>query len=346
MKKHSISYVPLMRDGHVLLALPLHPDLAQDTLNLYQPQKWKGRLTRSIYRGLSRAGIHRLLPKFTIIDGSKGLLSVLNEQLGVDSIGFLLGNPAGKNRNMIGVIGIKNQPYVVKAGYSESANGVRREHENMRRFSGRISCIPRVMTSCSFGDAPETGFAYVADMVEGDSPRHLKEHNEVLGLLHEWLDSGVKKRLGDLKPWSLMLSATEEAGIARDVVDGISSLEVVSPIVHGDFAPWNIKMKTGLPPRVIDWESAEECGVPGWDGMHYQIQRWQLVEGVADSDIYLRLTEWIKSNEMTDYWRKTGLDGIEDILLASYLIYSSCVQGFERKGLLKHWMADNKQTNG
>jgi hypothetical protein len=32
--------------------------------------------------------------------------------------------------------------------------------------------------------------------------------------------------------------------------------------------------------------------------------------------------------------------GNEDILLGSYLIYSSYVQGYGRKGLLEHWTAD------
>ena len=64
-----------------MLALPLQSGLAQETLNLYQPQKWKGRLTRSIYRGLIKTGVYQLLPKFTIVDGSQGLLSVLNDQV-------------------------------------------------------------------------------------------------------------------------------------------------------------------------------------------------------------------------------------------------------------------------
>lgn len=337
-KKKSISYIPLIRDGHVMLALPLQSGLAQETLNLYQPQKWKGRLTRSIYRGLIKTGVYQLLPKFTIVDGSQGLLSVLNDQLGVDAIGCLLGNPSGKNRNVIGVVEIKNQPYVVKAGYGKSADGVRREHKNMCRFSDKISSIPSVMTSCSFGDDSEGGFAYVADMVEGDSPRHLEEHKQVLRLLHHWLDSGVKKRLADLKLWQRMLAATKKEGVAQEAVDEISSMEIVSPIAHGDFAPWNIKMKPSAAPCVIDWESAEELGVPGWDAMHYQVQRWQLVDDVAESDIYSRLTDWVKSDEMADYWNKSGLHGKENIILGSYLIYSSCVQGFGRKGILEHWM--------
>jgi hypothetical protein len=332
--------VPLIRDGHVLLALPLQSGLAQETLNLYQPQKWKGRLTRSIYRGLIKCGIYRLLPKFTIVDGSHGLLSVLNEQLSVDSIGYLLGNPAGKHRNVIGVIDVENKPCVVKAGYGESADGVRREYENMCRLSDRVASIPSVMTSCCFGDDLEKGFAYVAEMVEGNSPRQMHQHRRVLALLHDWLDSGVTKKLGELKPWMRMLSAMKEAEMAWEKVDQISSMEVVSPIAHGDFAPWNIKMKTGKTPCVIDWESAEEYGVPGWDAMHYQIQRWKLVDDVAESDIYSRLTEWVKSDEMMDYWERAGMAGNEDILLGSYLIYSSYVQGYGRKGLLEHWTAD------
>jgi len=54
--------------------------------------------------------------------------------------------------------------------------------------------------------------------------------------------------------------------------------------------------------------------------------------------MYSQLRDCVKWDETADYWNRSVLHGKENIILGSYLIYSSCVQGFGRKGILEHWM--------
>ncbi len=39
--------------------------------------------------------------------------------------------------------------------------------------------------------------------------------------------------------------------------------------VHGDFAPWNIRRRSGCPAVLLDWEDARCDGLPMQDGFHF-----------------------------------------------------------------------------
>jgi Phosphotransferase enzyme family len=39
--------------------------------------------------------------------------------------------------------------------------------------------------------------------------------------------------------------------------------------VHGDFAPWNIRQRSTMPPVLIDWEEAQRGGLPLHDAFHF-----------------------------------------------------------------------------
>ena len=54
---------------------------------------------------------------------------------------------------------------------------------------------------------------------------------------------------------------------ALSLLGGSDSIPM--PLVHGDFAPWNIKQISRDKCALIDWEDGEECGLPMWDICHF-----------------------------------------------------------------------------
>ena len=75
----------------------------------------------------------------------------------------------------------------------------------------------------------------------------------------------------------------------RDALDEIMStlqqMRVPSTIVHGDFAPWNLREHDGTT-TAFDWEYAEVDGLPLFDQTHYALQvgylldNWKLTQAL------------------------------------------------------------------
>jgi hypothetical protein len=65
--------------------------------------------------------------------------------------------------------------------------------------------------------------------------------------------------------------------ICDRIIASLRQFEVPTTIVHGDFAPWNLRLHDG---RIgaFDWEYAEPSGLPLMDEMHYRLQCGWLLE--------------------------------------------------------------------
>jgi hypothetical protein len=72
----------------------------------------------------------------------------------------------------------------------------------------------------------------------------------------------------------------------QDVLPILCETRVPSTIIHGDFAPWNLRQHRGHA-CAFDWEYAELDGLPLFDEFHYQLQvgyllnDWTLDQAVA-----------------------------------------------------------------
>jgi hypothetical protein len=72
--------------------------------------------------------------------------------------------------------------------------------------------------------------------------------------------------------------------ILRIALDGVrpilERLSMPSTIVHGDFAPWNLRIQ-GRQVRAFDWEYGELDGIPLVDDLHHALQAGFLLRGWA-----------------------------------------------------------------
>jgi Phosphotransferase enzyme family len=85
---------------------------------------------------------------------------------------------------------------------------------------------------------------------------------------------------------NLPASHHELADALHDVLPVLDEMQIPATIVHGDFAPWNLREHDGQI-AAFDWEYAEVDGLPLIDETHYRIQvgylleKWNIPQAVA-----------------------------------------------------------------
>jgi hypothetical protein len=338
-EKGRLTLAKVMRNGSLLLALPMNQGLALATLGLYQPQRWKGRSMRMVMKTLVVLGLHRFLPTIEVKIGDAGLFSGLGGCASPEKFGFLLGNAESETRNLIGVYQDTDSLSVVKAGRGGSTAVIRTEYAAMQQFSDRVDEAPQ----CRQFFEIEDGAAYVVELVKGRSPRGTADDKLVFGILMRWLDAGAETNVSELDCWKSL-----EEKLDKKMMNSLHKLagsQVVSPVMHGDFAPWNIKIGSGDRVKVLDWEYTEVSGMPGWDWLHYHVQRMNLVSGEPAEIIVSSCRVLMGSDPMSTYLNQAGMRGLEDELLGSYLLYSGEVLSYPREDLLEAWSLTREGTS-
>lgn len=328
------SWVSITRNGSLLLALPLDRRLAMATLSLYQPQRWKGRLLCAALKISIFSGIYKCFPRIEMALGDKGLFAGLDKVTKATKsgkLGFLLGSPDSESRNLIGLYGVDSEPCIVKVGVGSGAVVVQREYEVMQQFSSILSAVPE----CRGRFEIDWGIAYVAEWVRGSSPRGDEDDLSVWIIVSSWLDQAVSTKVSDLACWGNLAESLDAEEYSK--MESLANQVVLSPVMHGDFAPWNIKMTEQGDVKVLDWESADPSGMPGWDVIHYQVQRMCLVDSKSPKEVIALCREFLLSDVMKDYLSKAGLRGHEEALLGSYLYYTGRVQSYPREDLIEAW---------
>jgi hypothetical protein len=76
------------------------------------------------------------------------------------------------------------------------------------------------------------------------------------------------------------------ATIATTLTLGV---DPVGPVVHGDFAEWNL-IGSNSDVTLVDWEASRKERAPLWDLSHYVVQHAALVRGTRTTDVVRILT--------------------------------------------------------
>jgi hypothetical protein len=67
-------------------------------------------------------------------------------------------------------------------------------------------------------------------------------------------------------------TASELIPLAERVIASLDGCRVPATIVHGDFAPWNLRIRKGGGLAAFDWEYGRVDGLPGVDAAHHELQ--------------------------------------------------------------------------
>lgn len=313
----------LRRGGNPFLYLPTHNRAAAQALDLYPAQTWKARLAKTFLRigfrfhFLSQGGGEPfLLPTPNLFLNSLALTAGLPTG-SIPKFAVLAGNPNAPGRRFVFLLfDADAKPVaVVKAGSSELAQEfIQHEAALLREFGGKLPALPKLRDESVCNNA----VAFSTDFIPGQSP--VGDSSEPLEtILAAWLDETREVALGELPAWQQLEQTHREAPLPENIRT-LASARVRPALMHGDFAPWNVKVAEGCW-TVLDWERGDRAGVPGWDWLHFVLQPAILVRRETPEQIIARLERLFRSAEFNRYATRAKITGREWPLAAAYVAY-------------------------
>lgn len=318
----------LKRSGQHLLALPLASNEAVSAMRLYAPQRPMARSACAVLRTLLRFGFPSPLRVEECLisptDPFSQFLSSLGNSwtLSDSGLGVLFGNPRTVGRRFVLMLFENGSPIaVVKAGIGSAAQSLVGAEAHFLQSAGSIG-LPAPLAVLE----SERVHAFAILPLEGAAPRTASPR-DVQRVLQPWLAVTASIPLSDISGWAKVSAACADSPVWKKHCAGVSSRNICPAIVHGDFAPWNIKVHpcTGVW-QVFDWERGQLCGVPAWDWFHFELQTAILVDRESLHALHMRIAGLFAAPEFHDYAARAGITGLERALLAAYLLHCANVQ--------------------
>lgn len=318
-----------MRKGDLLMALPYARESALKTLSLYQPQRLVAKFYTHLVTFWVYFGLAGLLRSISLeIKESSPLVKLA----GQNGLGFLLGNPNGPTRRIICLHrGTAGEWLVTKIGIQQAARqAVANEARALRALPEHLTGAPKLI---AHQESPYFS-NFSVGLIAGCSPS-VSDTASVLDCLVSW-QSDSRTPLKELNQWQELCGSVDDES-CKKWLDGIAHHKVFSSVVHGDFAPWNIKMDREGKVHVLDWEFCRRGGAAGWDWAHYLIQVGLLVEKASCAEVLENVATWARSQTGRDYLKLAGWRNEIDAWIGSYLLYTHYLLNLDRKELITCW---------
>jgi len=323
--KSDVNVVAL--SNRVALGLPKNRKLASEVVNLYRPMKWKARVVASALGVFVKLGGAFLFGSRRAEEGKAEIPWLTN----ASSIGFLGCNPEHGLR-CVALSQESDGPIkVTKFAIGENLKPVLAEGEFLRKIDGKYAGVPW------FGgrDEGKGWAAFYTGYVSKVGPRRVGGKS-VINLLRGWL--GTRSvALGDIDWLRPILFKAAPA-----IKEKLKREEVREALVHGDFAPWNLRRNdTGL--VAIDWEWAHYDGFGGLDLGHGMIMEAVMVNGLSGENLIVEILSKAGRAEESSYLVESGWNNV-NLWLSLSLLYSSQLAGIEMEmelNILKDWVGQS-----
>lgn len=264
--------------------------LSSAAMSMYTPSRFSARLKRAALR----LAMHARLPVWykdhvwIAQRQSPPLEEALNPLFPGQKVRWALssGAPEGaRNRKASAVILAADGKRLafVKMARSAVARRIMNHEAVVLKHLGGLASVaglaPRVLFSdevdgiCVLAQTPLEG----APAPVGLTPAH-REFLEQLQtpLIVRAADTATAAGLAD-RIRALPVSRPDLLHTCQRVLPVLREFQVPLTIVHGDFAPWNLRLSNGRL-SAFDWEYGEPHGLPLMDEMHYRLQTGWLLE--------------------------------------------------------------------
>ncbi len=324
---HSREFRVMQRAGQPFLFLPRSAAAAVRSLGLYPAQSRKARTARMLLGTTLRMGLAPGAGSLVVrISRSDGFARFLARAAGnateeLPQFAVLAGNPHAPGRRFVFLLFNQNhEPVaVVKAGGSEAARRlIAHEGNFLKQQAARFTAgVPQLREQFN----SERVAAFALEFVRGRTPS-AKWLTRPAGVFHTWVNNQRLVALGELAAWRRLLAS----GHARPLpaaVTALSDAQVHPTLMHGDFAPWNIRV-TKARWVALDWERGEADGIPAWDWFHAVVQPAVLVQHAAPDALISQLERVLDSVEFGRYAKLTRISGRERALALAYV--GSCIR--------------------
>jgi hypothetical protein len=320
----SLKFRLMRKRGEPLLLIPADARLADASLSLYPAQTWRGRLARL----LVALSIHTRLPVLTepmllapdLQSPFLKFVATPAPTAALPRFAMLFGNPNATGRRFIMLVFDRSgrPEKVIKVGQGADAGElIRREAGFMKTISGKLSGIPKLL-----GDFESTGVRAVALEYIAGRTANAGDLSSVAEVLAPWLDREHTVEITELPAWQRLRLAAGADELFRRAEKSLSGMRVHPAILHGDFAPWNIRVHPATQKWVVlDWERGELAGPPAWDWFHFVIQPALLVAKLSAAGLADKVERFVNSPEFSGYAACAGIKTQIRPLLLAYLLY-------------------------
>lgn len=318
-----MSFHAVARGGKPFLFLPSDNRAAATALQIYPAQTTKARLAKSALGMMLRVGLRLGLGKTSLaISSTDPFAAFLRAAARVEpgepfSFAVLTGNPSAPGRRHVFLLfNSASEPVaVVKAGATSRARElIAHETSLLSAFAISQSGLPKVRGVCEL----ENLSAFAMDFIEGTSPSD-DASSELEKNFSSWVDTEKKIEISETAAWQRLIQARGATAMPEGV-HGLETLRVFPVLMHGDFAPWNVKVSSDQW-TVLDWERGERVGIPAWDWLHFVVQPAVLVRRETTNATIARLEKLFASAEFQRYAERCGIIGAEWKLAFAYVDY-------------------------
>ncbi len=317
----------LSKRGQPLLLLPRPPSLAGVGLELYAAQTPRSRLVRSLAAWAVKArlpiGIKPV--KVNLSPGDPFITWLASRAQvpfgGIPQFAVLAGNPNSPGQRFIMLLfdPAGRPTAVVKAGMAEAARKlIEQERQFLARVPASTPSIPPVRGV--FANARLQAIAL--DFLPGRSPRTADEHwlPKVLG---RWLRPQQLVVLTETRYWRELSATRADHPLFKSLAIALRNQSSSGAIVHGDFAPWNVRVSPSGDWTALDWERGDVNGLPAWDWFHFVTQKGILVQRHSLPSLADSIAGLLASKEFNTYAQTAGIIGHERSLMLFYLLYQA-----------------------
>jgi O-antigen/teichoic acid export membrane protein len=269
--------------------------VASAAFRIYTPYRLRARLKHMAARAVARTGRYWSRDRLTIAQRSAGAFELaVHEVLDLPkaAIGFASGSPVPPHKPVFVVLDARGTPRAFgKVAVEETARiPLRREALVLAALAGKVPALSPALLLKSEVDGRLVTLQGALPGAAG--PRSFSEmHRRFLDALR----NGQKRAVAETeylrrlrgRLTSIMQLAPELAALRR-LGPSLSDLRVRSTIVHGDFAPWNIRQVDGRI-SAFDWEHGCLDGIPVIDSLHHILQVGVLLDGWNSDQAFDRL---------------------------------------------------------
>lgn len=269
-------------------------------IDLYQPQRVKGKLFKHAVTLLSQKGrkfgAYSHQPEEDIIPN----ILWIQEAARAGSLGFLGCNPTHGLRCVIaGIDPTSGETFVAKLGFEKSADAVKIEYTALLDLHDQF---PGVIKPTGYESADDW-YLMRLPYLGNNSPSSMS-HPAIEKLLSSWL-SRETVEINECKLVAQMLKHAQTDHELSAWHRKIGALKISRALVHGDFAVWNLRnTNEGL--FAIDWEWAEPEGIAGIDLVHGLRQEASMVLKLKPKAAIGWILEQLKSKEWAEYIKQSG----------------------------------------
>lgn len=262
--------------------VPAQSRASATVLGSWRPYAISSQVKWSAIRIAARTGVLRLVGSVSSAGISRTGAMRWFERCRIQSqqgeLVILVGNPSPDRKLIVFLLDDEHRiAAVLKVGLTQGGGlSVLREAETLKKLE-RYNWAPGVLTIL-----PDL-HAAAQEYVCGSTPNR-RFRPEYMNLLCQMPQTGVSRNLVDvagdlasrLSPFKDRMDQQAPYLLNRSLACLDLDIAVPTMLVHGDFAPWNIRKNPKAGYVLVDWEWADFAGLPAYDLLHFQFSEDRL----------------------------------------------------------------------